>query len=482
MKTNPVAIATLIAWACSFSVASHAAPAPFQLFKIFNDSKKTRPRANEPYTVFLDGKIVDRGVTDSQGQVLTSHRKLGSPQEFVMRIFGFGTYSVRVDKQNRRQVDHVAAWSMGEDWQQSCRFKPSGCAGTGFYWIQLVGQSENFEGEPYSLTVGTQTYTGSVAEGGYIFLDRSDPPSVSDAMVLRLCAGPDIGVSIGTNEAQSSATLLTESADRMAECKNSHLGSYASEHPALNQGMPYVFSEWSQGLSPVQLAKQKQAEDDAVLEEYRQLARANSDPLAWLGALPVEWKSEDYEARARSSVSKITAEVSELATSDLKAFKCKAPVEVGPTPDMTAVENYIENFPASIEDPDLLRPLYAAAAKGNWLAVAQVYALMSQRPPEGNVYLRRYRQLQLQEWLQERKIGALYDLFGHQLAAVGYFSDVPGDGPSQFTVYAALRSSYIAQFEVGKVLKSSHNDLSEIGVAMQRCAKAALPAYAKLLE
>ena len=204
---------------------------------------------------------------------------------------------------------------------------------------------------------------------------------------------------------------------------------------------------------------------------------ADEPLLAWLGPLPRTLSDEKIRARMVAVMKKIKTDLS--SENDVLTFACKTPAQVGPIPMVEAMERYIEQLPESQYDETILRDLDLAASKGNWLARAQLYALIvdsKERPMQ-------YRAVQLLEWLQERKIGAVYAIFGDALAASGYYSGAPGEGITGIDIFAALHNSYPAQNKVGKELKeSSDPKLVAVGEKMLACANAALPAYARLFS
>ena len=471
--------------------AAYAEPQPLKLFQLFSDSRQTRPQADEPYRIWINGRFSEGSVTDETGAVITNQREQGKAQEFVAQIYGIGTYSFVIGADERKTVQRVGNWGMGEPWKRSCRRDGADCKGTGFYWIQLTGRDTNFNGEPYALTVDGRTSTGTVSDEGYIFILQNNPSPVSGPMHLRLCSGPTVELVIGVNDRQSSATLLQ---DRQARdvpeppakaCQASALPKYRQANPRLNRGMPYVFSEWSLGATPMQMAQQARQEAKSEIDVYRSLAAANSDSFAWLGPLPPVWSDVDYQSRWNAVIEKIKADISSLTEDDVRKFRCRTPSQVGPVPDLDSVDKYLGGLPASASNPQLLAGLYAAAAKGNWLAAAQVYALESNRIPGsdgGNKYLQQYRTLQLMEWLQARKIGGLYFMLEAGLVASGYYDAGTANHVSAIEIYAALHDSYSSQHKLGKQWANDDEaHLRSIGKEMLACARNALPGYRKLL-
>ena len=471
--------------------AAYAGPQPLKLFQLFSDSRQTRPLADEPYRIWINGRFSEGRVTDETGAVITYQREQGMEQEFVAQIYGIGTYSFVIGADERQVIQRVGSWGMNEPWKRSCRRDGAACGGKGFYWIQLTGRDTNFNGEPYALTVDGTTSTGTVSEEGYIFILKDNPSSVSGSMHLRLCAGPTVELVIGINDRQSSATLLQ---DRQAldapgppvkACQASALPKYRQATPRLNRGMPYVFSEWSQGATPMQIAQQARQEEKSALDVYSSLAAANSDSFAWLGALPPVWSDVDYQSRWLAVIEKMKLDISRLTEDDVRKFRCRTPSQVGPVPDLDSVDRYLDGLPASASDPQLLAGLYTAAAKGNWLAVAQVYARESNRIPGSdgsNKYLQQYRTLQLMEWLQARKVGGLYLMLEAGLAASGYYSAGTENHVSAIEIYAALHDSYPSQHKLGKKWANADEaHLRSIGKEMLACARNALPVYRKLL-
>lgn len=482
--TLKCSLATAIAIAAAAVFISPVQAAPLQLFQAFSDYEQTRPRDNEPFSIWLDGRLVDAGVTDERGAVVTRHHKPGTEQEFVLGLFGFGVLSVHVDSKSRMTHEYLGQ-RLSASWQEPCRHDAASCEGEGFYWLQLLGKDTHFENEPYVLRIGARELSGTLSEEGVLFVDQNDPPAVSDAMVLRLCHGPALRIRSGAKERDSSIEVLAPSEPQPRAptgCQASGLDKYRAANHQLNYGNPYAFTAWSSGISPVAKERQAAREEQERLADYQRTAAANDDDLAWLGRLPKTWSAEQYIQRASDLNEKIMADVAQGGY-DIRKFKCRPPHAIGPVPDIAAVDRYVEGFPRSMFDPDLRAALGAAAAKGNWLAVAQEMARATQTPTEGNIYVRRYRTLQLMEWLQARKLGPLYWEAGQQLKASGYFSDVPGSGITAIDLYAVKQGSYPAQFEVGKALLEKEDaQLREVGQKMLDCARNALPGYKKQFQ
>lgn len=475
---KPRFLISLFLVAVALAFPAQAAQPAMRLFQIFQDYGETRPLENSMYRLQLDGRHLKFDVTDKTGAIVTEHRHPKTRQEFVADIWMMGTYVFVVDPNDKITVN-VLNRDTAQERYESCSPKDRNCAGKGFYWIRLLGLDSEFASEPYSLTISGKTVEGSVNTNGYIFTSMSSPPVVSEAITLRLCSGPAIRLKIGTNIKDSESAMLESSsvpAPSPKSCKASSLNHYTRDHPNLNRGMPYVFSEWAIGLTPMELNEQKNRTEQDLRDNYSALAAANNDRLAWLGALPPKWSDDEYIVRENKLYDRLKADMTS-EKDRLLQFQCKAPAQVGPTPNMEAVEAYIGAFPNSMYDQALLNRLYAAAAKGNWLAVAQVYTYENQMRREGeNRYLRRYRMLQLQEWLQVRKIGAVYSEFSEALNASGYVTDGP-------YFYAALHHSYPSQYKMGEALEQSSDKRDRlIGRRMKDCALNALPAYRKFFQ
>lgn len=451
------------------------------LFQFFNDSEKTRPRQNEPYRIWMNGSIVDHNVTDRLGNVITTRRVPGTQQEFLMQLFLMGTYSFNVDKKGGITTEKISSWETDDDWKNVCSEKSNDCNGQGFYWIQLLGADYDFENEPYILSINGTKVTGVVEKHGYIKVDQKNPKKISDPMTLQIC-GATMKIRAGISQKYSSAApigkIVWDRSQLGPTCGKSRFLEYAEANPSLNGGMPYLFSEWSKGLSPEGKQNQVLAERQEELDEFSALAKANDDEFAWLGSLPKTWVEKDFNSRFDELQTAIVKDLRNQDSQAIKKFVCKKPAEVGPVPDINAVNDFIAEFPKSISNPALRGPLGSAAAKGNWLAIAQIHTIRNQFPPGGNRYVNKYRSLQIMEWMQSRKIGALYREYAYALAASGYPGAVDG-----IEEYAALHSSYPAQHEVGQRLMNEENPtLRAVGEKMMDCAQSALPAYAKVLR
>lgn len=470
----------LVAGFASFAAAD--APKPLRLFQLFSDQEQKVPRSGEPYTIFLDGKVANFGVTDKLGAVVTNKRIAKTSQEFVMDLFQIGTYSFQLDANDQVTSTKIGPRSDTVGWEKACKRDKSDCNGKGFYWLRLMGKDTNFEAEPYALVVNGQRQTGQVAKGGYIFVSQNDAPEASAPMRLQLCDGRVINVVSGWKLSDMSVTSSTAVAGpALVGCQKSGVPTYAQKFSNLNGGAPYISTQWAKGQSPVEIEQQEAKAKQNEAADYQKIAAAKNDNLAWLGALPLTWSDEIYSKRLEAVVEKIKKDISSERDADPQTFKCKLPAQVGPIPDHIAVENYLAEFPASIHNEQLLRPLHAAAAKGNWLAVAQIYALRLQFAPEGNKQVAEFRTLQLMEWLQARKIGTVYREFGYALAASGFGG--MGNRVSIIDIYAAMHASYPAQLEVGKEFANSDKpQLQAIGKKMIACAKSVSPAYRKPIE
>lgn len=472
----------LIALVLSFAATAlpvHAAQKPMLVFRIFRDSDNTQPAKGMPYRIQLDGRTLKRGLTDNAGRIMTDQRKPQTRQEFVTDIWGLGIHVLVVDAKDKRSVVALNTFGASDEEHSSCSTAERNCAGKGFYWIRLLGLNSDFDAEPYALTYKGRTSEGKADASGYIYLPYDDPPSVSDPIVLRLCGGPAIQLRIGTNIKDSESVMLASSDAPLpaaASCESSSLDQYTRHNPDLNHGMPYIFSEWAIGATPTEVAQQQHRKEQAFADDYREKAKANNDRLAWLGPLPAEWSQEELLRRELAFIDRTKASMT-ADMEDLLQFQCHSPQQVGPVPDMDAVEAYIDAYAHGKPDDEQLERLYAAAAKGNWLAAAQIYAYENQTDNSGeNNYLRDYRMLQLGEWLVARQIGGFYTVLGDALNASGYRTDVP-------YYYAALHNSYSTQYKVGKALLEGPNArFHAVGHKMQKCAEDALPAYKRYFE
>ncbi|MEB0012508.1 hypothetical protein QN379_11115 [Glaciimonas sp. Gout2] len=229
--------------------------------------------------------------------------------------------------------------------------------------------------------------------------------------------------------------------------------------------------------------------EEEMQNDYKKQAAANDDELAWLGKLPPIWSSEVFEERTSKLFEKMGIDM-DVGTIDLNQFACKNPAQIGDIPDMDAVNEFLEATIATLSDPHskkgkyyaknintIWRNLVSAAAKGNWLARVQIYRLLGRKHHDKMSYLERYRLLQVTEWLQEKKIGSLYGLFGVALEATG-FSD-----NGFLDRFSAMKGSYGSQYVLGTSLLSDPDPkLQETGKRMINCARSALPAFAKLYK
>jgi len=464
-------LALLAASAAAFSAGN--AREPFQLFQFFKDKERKVPRIDEPYRIFLNGKVAAIGWTGKRGTVLTDKRIAGTSQEFLLQSIEEGTYSFQFDARNRLTKTPIGPWPASEEWDNECTYDKSGCKGKGFYWLKLVGKDTDFENEPYALTVAGQRHTGQVAKGGYIFVPHDDAPEASAPMRLQLCDGRTFDVVSGWKLNDMAVTPSAASLKpALTGCEKSSLSRYGETYASLNGGAPYISTQWSKGRTPAEI-------EQDVFVDYQKIAAANDDDLAWLGAMPALWSDEVYAKRLDALYSNIKADLSSRVGTDPLKFQCKSPAQVGPVPDQQAVHNFLATFPDSIYNQQLLRALHAAAAKGNWLAAVQIYVVRTQFKPQGNRPASTFRTLQLMEWLQARKIGTLYREFGYALSATGYFSGM-GNGMTGIDVYAAMHDSYPAQLEVGKEYADGRDpELQAIGKQMIACATSASPGYKK---
>lgn len=459
---------------------AQAAKQELLLFKIFKDSNHSVPAQDLPYRLQLDGRHLKRDLTDKSGAIITDQRQLKTRQEFVADIWGMGTYVLVIDTKNRISVKYLGDLGASDGIPAPCSPAAGNCTGKGFYWIRLLGLNSKFASEPYSLTLQGKTVEGTVDANGYLFVPMNTPPSISDAITLRLCAGPAFSIKVGTDIKDSESAMFESSNARppsLQSCKSSSLKNYTRRHVDLNRGMPYIFSEWAIGSMPTELAERRRSTEQALQDDYKALAAANNDQLSWLGTLPATWSKDEYTSRQDKFLDLLKANL-KFDMEDLLQFQCRTPEQVGPIPNMDAVEAYIGAYSSGTPDQEQLARLYNAAAKGNWLAVAQVYAYEEAKrdQEDDNPYLHNYRSLQLAEWLQARKIGAIYTLLGDALNSSGYITDAP-------YYYAALHNSYSSQYKMGATLQNAPDiRYRDIGQKMQACALNALPAYRKYFE
>lgn len=465
---------SLYLFASAAALPALASPHNFRLFQVFVDAEHSRPAQDLPYLIQLDGRQIGKGLTDKSGSIVTKQRRPRTRQEFVADIWKIGTHVLVVDSRNRISVKVLGNLQAVQEGYTPCSPLSGDCTGKGFYWIRLLGLDTQFASEPYSLTVSGDTLEGTVDNNGYIYVPADNPPKISEAMILRLCAGPALQIKIGTNIVDSEFVILGSSnvpAPSATSCKTSSLKQYNRLHSDLNKGMPYIFSRWASGSTPIELIEQRRRSEHALREDYRVQAASNDDRFAWLGTLPPTWSDDEYTDRVEKFSAKLKADMV-FDMEDLLEFQCQTPAQVGPVPSMEAVEAYIVAYSHSTPDQGVLEHLYAAAAEGNWLAAAQVYAYENQEEQaDKSSYLHKYRMLQLAEWLHARKIGGVYSLLGDALNASGFITDVP-------YYYAALHNGYSSQFKMGKVLaQAADSRYRLVGQKMQACALDALPAY-----
>ena len=203
----------------------------------------------------------------------------------------------------------------------------------------------------------------------------------------------------------------------------------------------------------------------------------SKDPLSWLGPVPSKLSDSSIMRRWIELGDKVRKDV--VDTDGVNNFICKTPADVGPVPMMDAVERYMDGAPDSRYDEQLMRGLYQAAAKGNWLARVQLFHVLSNVNDEKAGY----RALQLAEWMQKKKLGQLYAVIGKEVMASGYYSDLPGVSITRFDMAAAMQQSYVAQDEVGKALsKSDDPALAAVGRKMLACASGSLGAYRRFFN
>lgn len=209
----------------------------------------------------------------------------------------------------------------------------------------------------------------------------------------------------------------------------------------------------------------------------RVVAHRAPDQLAWLGRVPANFTDEKLTRRVDRVLAKMRHDVA--TGQDTSSFVCKLPAEVGPVPMLDAVDDYLRGLPGSRADPAVMARLHTAAAQGNWLARVQVYLMLSERhaPDDATAF----RTLKLMEWMQERRIGALYGAVSDTLAASDYRGDPPGSTLTSLDIYAAMHHNYPSQYKVGReLLRSGDAQRMAVGRRMLECAAQALPAYGRL--
>jgi hypothetical protein len=199
----------------------------------------------------------------------------------------------------------------------------------------------------------------------------------------------------------------------------------------------------------------------------------------WLGPMPEHRNLRQLTwALADSTMKKVQNNIAK-SRQDLLLFSCKTPDQVGLVPDMEAVDLYIDGLPESNDDSAILKRLFAAAQKGNWLARLQTFAHLSGNASteEGH-----YRAAKSLEWLVANDVGGAYSFIGFAVESSGYFSDSPQIAVTAFDVYAALHNGYPAQHKVGRSLLDSGNSrLQTVGKKMIACAEQSTPSYRRSL-
>ena len=484
MKFQHLLPLTLLA-ASVAAFAAGDAHEPFQLFQLFRGQEQKVPSGGEPYTIFLNGRVVNSGVTDKLGAVVTDQRMAGTSQEFVMQLYGYPIYSFRIDANDRATNSKIGPGPASVTWDGACKRDKSNCKGKGFYWLQLMGKDTHFENEPYALVIDGQRQTGQVAEGGYIFVLKNDAPEASAPMRLHLCGGRSFDVVSGwtlSNMAVTPSAAAGEPA--LAGCEKSAMPHYGQKYAHLNGGAPYISTRWAKGMTPEEIVQEENRAAQDLGPDYQKIAAANNDNLAWLGAMPATWSDDEYRMRMQAVIDKITTDLSSVNDADPHKFQCKLPAQVGPVPEQEAVNNYLAAFPDSIHNAQRIGALYAAAAKGNWLATAHIFGLRLHFNPQDREDAWKFRTLQLMEWLQARKIGGLYRELGSAITGSGDFSDTANStdkGVTGIDIYAAMHNSYPAQLAVGKKYAASKEPaLQAVGKKMIACATSASSAYKRL--
>ena len=427
------------------------------------------------------------GLTDKLGAVVTDQRVAGTAQEFVVQLYAYPLSSFRIDANDRSTHTKIGPGPASVTWDGACKRDKSNCKGKGFYWLQLMGKDTHFENEPYALVIDGQRQTGHVAEGGYIFVLKNDAPEASAPMRLQLCDGRAFDVVSGwklSNMAVTPSAAAEEPA--LAGCEKSAMSHYGQKYADLNGGAPYISTQWARGMTPAEIVQEENRAAQELGADYLQIAAANNDNLAWLGAMPAIWSDDGYHLRMQAVIEKITADLASVNDADPLQFQCKLPAQVGPVPDQQAVNHYLAEFPDSMYNAQRIGALYAAAAKGNWLATAHIFGLRLHFNPQDREDAWKFRTLQLMEWLQARKIGGLYQELGSAITGSGDFGDTANGtdkGVTGIDIYAAMHNSYPAQLAVGKTYADSKEPaLQAVGKKMIACATSASSAYKKLMK
>ncbi|MBB3220772.1 hypothetical protein [Pseudoduganella umbonata] len=201
---------------------------------------------------------------------------------------------------------------------------------------------------------------------------------------------------------------------------------------------------------------------------------ASKDPYAWLGPLPGKIDHIDIGPRWKRLVDEV---VKDARAADVRRFVCKIPAEVGALPMMQAVVRYADGLPGSLDDQALADGLSQAAARGNWLARAQLFSHLRETEDMAT----RYRLLQLAEWLHRHRLGHLYVGLEDQVWASPDEHDTSvAHDPSRFVAAAAMHHDYAAQASVGRALiEMDDPELVAAGGRMLACAASARDLYRK---
>ena len=233
------------------------------------------------------------------------------------------------------------------------------------------------------------------------------------------------------------------------------------------------------GTLTVQAAEAKKSTRPAQSTQHsiKSPKSSGTDPLAWLGPMPDKPSPEMIEKRSGDLFLNLRRTTGKDVNP--KDFVCKAPSEVGPIPNMDAVDRYLLSWPDSRGNPELLEGLHEAALQGNWLARSQIFSLVIDSRAAN--LKTRYRQLQLAEWMYQQRLGPVFTWYIDALAASGYFG--PQADLSGMDTFAAFHNSYPAQERAGKSLMRSEDPaLVAIGQAMRDCAANASPGYRAIFK
>ena len=414
--------------------------------------------SNEPFEIISDGKYIDIGLTGKKGEVVTKHRLKGTKQNFYLLSLSDAIY-LTVDENNNTKGIELTQFSWRyPHLRAECDVNKTPCQGKGFYWINLIGRNQSFVGEPYVVSLGNKTYKGTIEEHNFIHMPFNDPPNQPVTAILQLCNGINYELQISTKKHSSSFKALPQASSNSPEnCTQSQLPSYQSANKNINDGLPILLSAWKEaGTSEEE--KAALIENNKLLE-YEKAAKANDDPLSWLGKLPATYSNKDIDKRIDNVFQAIRSDIANYKYDALKNFTCRSPSQVDNVAKLNDVNLFIEAALNDDVDEELWNKLLIAAKEGNWLARLNIAVTYSSAGYAN--YVQKTRNVQLLEWLQKRHVGGIYSLFGISAATGSNFTGWNEEDGSPVDIYAAMHDGYAAQHKVGKILINS-NDPSKV--------------------